>query len=304
MAEEADKDTVEVSPLADAGGLGRPVDSALVRVDLGALSHRGKVRANNEDHYLVARFQRTMQIVLNNLPAGELPEHGGDTMYGMVVADGMGGEAGGEVASRTAIRTMIDLVLQTPDWIMRLDEQLARQVGQRMAERFRQIREVLNELARADPKLFGMGTTMTLACSNGADLLTAHVGDSRAYLFRCGQLHQLTRDQTAAQAMVDAGTLRPEEAATHPLRNRLTGAISTRLGETQAEIAALPLANGDRLLLCTDGLTDMVAEETIAEVLQRIEAVADACGTLVELALERGGKDNVTVVLAHYHLPD
>jgi serine/threonine protein phosphatase PrpC len=268
------------------------------------MSHPGKVRLNNEDHFFVARFQRTMQTLLTNLPAGELPEHTGDTMYGMVVADGMGGEAGGEIASSLAIRTMVDLVLQTPDWIMRLDEQLVRQVGQRMTQRFRQIREVLNEMAQADPKLFGMGTTMTLACSTGADLLTAHVGDSRAYLFRAGQLYQLTRDQTAAQALVDAGTIRPEELATHPLRNRLTGAISTKLGETRAEIGAVPLADGDRLLLCTDGLTDMVPEEAITDLLRRSDEAQEACAALIDLALARGGKDNVTVVVARYDIPD
>jgi serine/threonine protein phosphatase PrpC len=293
---EADKDTVEI--------LGaRPVASSSVRVNVHGLSHPGRVRANNEDYFLVARFGRTMQTLLTNLPPGEVPEQSSETVYGLAVADGMGGEAAGEVASRTALRTMVDLVLQTPDWILRLDAQLLREVERRMERRFRLIHDTLNELAQADPKLFGMGTTMTLAVSVGADLLVTHVGDSQAYLFRGGELTRLTRDQTLAQELADAGGIRPEDVATHPMRNRLTGAISTKLGEVRAELSSFTLANGDQLLLCTDGLTDMVPDHAIAEVLRRGAPAANACNALLDLALARGGKDNVTVVLARYHLP-
>jgi protein phosphatase len=239
-----------------------------------------------------------------NLPSGEVPGHNRETVYGLVVADGMGGEAAGEVASRKAITVLVELVLQTPDWIMVLDDQLLREVKQRMERRFRQIRDALDEQAQADPSLFGMGTTMTLAVSHGADLLVTHVGASRAYLFRQDQLMPLTHDQTAVQELMDAGKIRPEEAATHPLRNRLTGAISTKLDDPKAALCSLTLADGDWLLLCTDGLTDMVPEPIIAEVLQQNDVAADACAALVLQALDRGGKDNVTVVVARYHFLD
>jgi serine/threonine protein phosphatase PrpC len=177
-------------------------------------------------------------------------------------------------------------------------------VKQRMERRFRQIRDALNEQAHSDPSLFGMGTTMTLAVSHGADLLITHVGDSRAYLFRQDKLTPLTHDQTAVQDLIDAGKIRPEEAATHPLRNRLTGAISTKMDDPNAALCSLTLADGDWLLLCTDGLTDMVPEPIIAEVFQRNDVAADACAALVLQALDRGGKDNVTVVVVRYHFLD
>jgi protein phosphatase len=303
MAEE-DKDTVEIPGLPNRARLGRSVASSSVRVDVQGLSHPGRVRPNNEDHFLVARFGRTMETLLTNLPPGEVPGQSSETVYGFAVADGIGGEAAGEVASRTALRTMIDLVLETPDWILCLDAQVIREVERRMERRFRQIHDTLNDLAHAEPKLFGMGTTMTVAISHGADLVVIHVGDSRAYLFRGGELMQLTRDQTLAQELADAGGIRPEEVATHPLRHRLTGAISTKLGEVRAELSSSTLADGDQLLLCTDGLTDMVPDAAVAEVLGRGDPAADACNALLDRALARGGKDNVTVVLARYRFPD
>src|SRR5262245_42010257 len=118
---EIDTDVFTLSEAPDARSF-RSI-SSLVQVDLGALSDPGKVRPNNEDHFLVARFDRSMQTLLTNLPPGHVPGHSGETAYGMLVADGMGGEAGGEVASRLAVSVLIDLVLQTPDWILRLDEQ-------------------------------------------------------------------------------------------------------------------------------------------------------------------------------------
>jgi protein phosphatase len=302
MAEE-DRDTVEIPGLLHRAGLGRAVASSSVRVDVHGLSHPGRVRPNNEDHFLVARFGRTMETLLTNLPPGEVPDYSSEAVYGLVVADGIGGEAAGEVASRTALRTMIDLVLETPDWILSLDEQVIRDVELRMERRFQQIRDALNELARTEPRLFGMGTTLTVAVSHGAALLVVHVGDSRAYLFRGGELTQLTRDQTLAQELADAGGIRPEEVATHPLRHRLTGAISTRLGDVRTELSSFTLADGDQLLLCTDGLTDMVPDAAVAEVLRRGGTAAEACGALLERALAQGGKDNVTVVLARYHFP-
>jgi protein phosphatase len=172
-----------------------------------------------------------------------------------------------------------------------------------MEQRLQQVQAALAERALADPSLAGMGTTLTLACSLGADLLLIHVGDSRAYLFRQGRLQQLTHDQTVVQEMIDAGRLTPEEAATHRRRHVLTGAISTSGGKVPCQLRRFRLADGDQLLLCTDGLTGMVEEAKLTEVLRQPGSAADTCRVLVERALEAGGKDNVTVVLARYRLP-
>jgi len=286
----------------DAAAGPAPGASALVGVDVSALSHPGKVRANNEDHYIVARFDRGMQMLLSNLPPGDLPTHYAETAWGLLVADGVGGSAGGEIASRTAVQALVDLAIETPDWIMRLDDALSVEVQQRMERRFQKIREILAERARQDPKLRGMATTLSVACTIGAQLLTVHVGDSRIYVCRDGKLTRLTRDQTMAQSLVDAGAIKPEEVATHPGHHILTSALAAR-GFVQVDHGRASLRDGDRLLLCSDGLTDMVSEEAIARVLGRGPTSEAACRALVDLALEGGGRDNVTVVVAHYRIP-
>jgi serine/threonine protein phosphatase PrpC len=278
--------------------------SSLVEVDLAGLSHKGRVRPNNEDHYFIARFERSMRTIATNLSAGDVPPRSSETAYGLLVADGIGGHAAGEVASRTAIAELVALALETPDWIMRLDEPLASQVSKRMEGRFQKVHDVLVDRAKADPTLRGMGTTLTLACSVGADFVTAHVGDSRAYLFHDGTLKRLTRDQTLAQSLADAGEIRQDEVAAHPTRHILTGAIATRGAFVQVELSHDRLADDDQLLLCTDGLTEMVSEGAIAEALSAAKSSADACRRLVDLALEAGGKDNVTVALGRYRIPD
>jgi PPM family protein phosphatase len=290
------------APPPPAGEWG-PAAAAAVEVDLGALSHPGKLRPNNEDHFLAVRLQRTMRALLTNLPDGAVPPRHADTAYGLVVADGVGGGPGGEVASRTAIGVLADLVLATPDWIMRLDDQLAEEVMRRLGERFGTVREALRRRARADPALAGMATTMTLASSLGADLVVAHVGDSRAYLFRGGTLHRLTRDHTLAQELADRGGGLPPASVLRRLRRVLTNALSAGAADVRTEVHRLRLLDGDALLLCTDGLTDMVPEEAIADALGRPETAADTCRVLADRALEAGGRDNVTVVLARYRIP-
>jgi protein phosphatase len=172
-----------------------------------------------------------------------------------------------------------------------------------MAERYRQVDVVLREQAQADPTLAGMGTTMTLAFSLGADMVLAHVGDSRAYLLCRGGLYPLTRDHTMAQALADVGIIRPEEAATHRLRHVLTRALGGGEGQTEAQVRHVVLSDGDQVLLCSDGLTGMVDGAAIYGVLHEAPSAAEACRALVELALKNGGRDNVTAVLARYRFP-
>ena len=275
----------------------------LVEVDFGARSHPGRVRPNNEDHYLVTRFDRSMTTLLTNVPPGTVPERHVDEAYGLLVADGMGGAAAGEVASSTAIGTLVQLAIQTPDWIMNLDDGHAGQVLDRMRQRFEKLSAALQERAAADPKLVGMGTTMTLVLSLRADAIVVHIGDSRAYLRRDGELHRLTRDQTMAQSLADSGAITPQELERHPLRHMLTGAISTKGSRGAVELQHVPVADGDQILLCSDGLTDMLSDAEIAGALGRSGSAQEICDALVERALVAGGKDNVTVVLAAYRIP-
>jgi protein phosphatase len=279
------------------------VASALVRVDFGALSHQGKVRSNNEDHYLVVRFGRSLETLFTNLPEDALAPSTQEIGYGIVVADGVGGKAGGEVASRTAITTMLNLVLDTPDWMLKIGRREADEVLRRFAERYRQVDVAVSEQALLEPDLTGMGTTMTLACSLGADLILGHLGDSRAYFCRHGELYQVTRDHTLVQDMIEKGLLHESAAATHRWRHVLTRVLGGNWGAVEPELHHLWLADGDRLLLCTDGLTDMVDDDAIRTILMHTESSQAACQALVDLALQRGGKDNVTVALARYQFP-
>jgi serine/threonine protein phosphatase PrpC len=292
---------IRVAPLKE--GAEFEVLSATVKVEFGGLSHTGKVRPINEDHFMIARLGRDQETLLTNLPAGDVPEHFQESGYAMVVADGMGGAARGEVASRLAISTLAQLGLQFGRWNLRINEKVAREVAERAARFYERVGAAVIEEGRADPSLTGMGTTLTGAFSAGNDLFVASVGDSRVYLFRRGRLLQLTRDQTYSQLLADMGQIPQHEVSTHHLRHVLTEAIGVGSGKINVKVRHLPLLNEDILLLCTDGLTEMVDEEEIAGVLMRGQSAQDACQTLVDLALEHGGADNVTVLLAKYEIP-
>jgi protein phosphatase len=238
---------------------------------------------------------------LTNLGEGVVPKRFDETAYGMLVADGMGGMAAGEIASSTALLRLLELVAQTPDWIMRMDQrENAATVIRRMTLRFRQIDDELREQGETNPSVHGMGTTLTVAATLGADLFLSHIGDSRAYLFRGDKLHQLTKDHTLAQALIDAGIAGADDTVTRAMRHVLTAALGTTGEPTDPQVQRLHLNDGDQLLLCTDGLTEMMADNDIAAVLADASSSQAACQALIDLALAGGGKDNVTVVLARY----
>ncbi|HWW74352.1 MAG TPA: protein phosphatase 2C domain-containing protein [Pyrinomonadaceae bacterium] len=249
-------------------------------------------------------FKRGLHTVLTNLPAGQTPEGYYERGYAMFVADGMGGMPHADVASRTAILALIDLMLQTPDWIMRPDLPGTLEVLRRMEERFDRLPFAFKELAEEEPRLASMGTTMTLAVSLGADLIIAHVGASRAYLFRRGHLLRLTSDQTVAQTLANAGLIRPEDVPGHFARRMLTGSITAADEGAAVELHHFKLADGDQLLLCSDGLTEAVTEAAISDVLARELPAADAARSLVGQAQASGGEDDITAVLGRYHIPE
>ena len=273
---------------------------SMVKVDFGALSHAGKVRKNNEDHFLVTRLGRSIEPLMTNMPAGQLPERLAEYGYGMLVADGMGGAAAGEVASRMAINLLVKLIIDTAKWGRRIDEQEAEALMQRLDNYYNAIHSELVRQGAIDPSIAGMGTTLTVAYSFCSDLFVAHAGDSRAYLVREGQLRQLTRDHTVAQKLADDGDIPQEEVAKHRFRHVLTNVLGGHSRPLVTEIQQFQLADRDRLLLCSDGLTDMVDDEAIQAVLQKIEPSQEACEKLLDLALDAGGKDNITIILARY----
>jgi protein phosphatase len=268
------------------------------RVEFGALTDPGKVRPNNEDQFLVARLTKTFEVLATSLSADAVPRPPEPEGYLLVVADGIGGAAAGERASALAVQEGIHHVVRTAKWFFSLDDPCEEFRLQAVRETLERLDRQLVREAEANPALTGMGTTLTAASIVGAELFVVHVGDSRAYLLRRGRLEQVTRDHTLAQTMVDAGWLNAEEARTSRMRSVLTNAIGGQPG-VRAEIHQLRLADGDRVLLCTDGLTDRVEDGRIAELLAAHPRPDQACRALVEAALEAGGRDNVTVVVAN-----
>jgi len=285
-----------------AVGSGHPF-SSLVRIDVSAQSHPGYRRPNNEDHFFVTRLGRTLQTLITSLPAGDVPEFTEEVNYVMIVADGMGGHAAGEIASRMAISALVSIALDVPDWIFKVDEEHAQEIERRARTRVQEVGALLVERGERDAALRGMGTTLTAVRSFGRDLLITHVGDSRAYLLRAGDLHRLTRDHTYAQLLVDTGQLAPADLALSRHRHVLTNALGASCDEVQVDTDRLQLEDGDRLLLCSDGLTDLVDDAAIAGILREVTGSSEACERLVQRALESGGRDNVTVIVAAYRLP-
>jgi protein phosphatase len=268
-----------------------------VGVTFGALSHRGLVRENNEDHYVVFRRRRAREVLLTNLPAGFL-RPADDTGYVLAVADGMGGPAFGELASSLALRSAWDQAPGAIKWTWIITDREVEELRERVEFVFRRMDEALLERARADPACAGMGTTLTAAYTVGPEAFVAHAGDSRAYLCRAGALTQVTCDHTLAQRCHDLALPVLYRSWYHTLTNCLGGGG----GDLRVEFHRLRLADGDQLLLCTDGLTDVVGDLEIGGLLGRGSHPQECVQALVDRALDRGGPDNVTAVLARYEM--
>lgn len=200
-----------------------------------------------------------------------------------VVADGMGGHAAGEVASEIAVQVIADLAPEAPD-------------GQRLSAAVEAANEEIIVAARDGRGREGMGTTATAAMLEGERLVIAQVGDSRAYLLHQGKLQQLTRDHSLVADMIEAGRLTPEEARVHPSRSVITRALGSVEG-TRPDIYELNVETGDRLMLCSDGLTSMVRDDEIEQILSRAHDPQRCASQLVNAAIAAGGYDNVTVVV-------
>jgi protein phosphatase len=264
-----------------------------VAVEVGGASHAGLVRANNEDHFAVFRRTRVQETLLTNLAPGTVPTVEQEA-HCFIVADGMGGPSAGEVASRVAIEKAWDLTDQASSWVMRLRSLSAQQMQERAEAYLTEMHRTLRELGENDPHLFGMGTTLTSVYVVGWNAIVVQVGDSRAYLWRDGELRQVTRDQSLAQVLIDSG-IPPEK--TEGVRHILTNSLGGKSHLIVPNVGHIPLQKGDRLLLTTDGLTDELSDAEIAGALRRNLTPQATCDALVKLALDHGGRDNVTVVV-------
>jgi PPM family protein phosphatase len=205
------------------------------------------------------------------------------------VADGMGGHAAGEVASRLAVETATDTWKESSAGVLKGIRQAMTSANLTVFDR-----------AGADPTLRGMGTTLTMTTLSGSEAVTAHVGDSRAYLVRDREIRQLTVDHSRVMEMLRMRLITPEQARSHPARSMLTRSLGAE-PLVQVDVVRVPTREDDVLVLCTDGLWDVVSREEIAAAVSATPR--EACDALIDLAVTRGAPDNVSALVIHVTSP-
>jgi serine/threonine protein phosphatase PrpC len=284
--------------VSDLRGTSVPGEAPSSDLDVFGVTDRGQVRRVNEDQFLIASLHRTMQVRQTSLD--HLPARAGlreTAAHLLVVADGVGGHQGGELASGTAVEAIAEHLGETVGCVYAFDVEREHEflslLQEAVARAHRQVRTRHPSDEGPAP-----ATTVTMAVLIWPRTYLVHIGDSRAYYLHAGQLRQLTRDQTAYEELVDQGVLREDGAGEGATRSRLRDVLTSAIGtEFEPSIGLVDLDPGDTLLLCTDGLTKHVADAEIAEILGAGVSAERSCRRLVGLTLERGASDNVTVIV-------
>jgi protein phosphatase len=277
-----------------------PPPSATVKVTFGARSRRGQRRSVNEDHFAVIQLGRHQETLLTSLPFSDIPQRFDEFGHAMLVADGTGEDGSGETASRLAIEALSQLMLHFGRWNLRVNEQIAREMMDR-AERF--IEHVNTVMAASTRAADGIKqeSTLTAVFGAGRDLFFAHVGHSRAYLLRDHLLMRLTRDHThAAAADLSMAPLIDVKVASRDLTHILTGMLGAR-SALAIDLERFRILDHDRILVCTNGLTDVVEPQVIGALLGTEQTPDEQCAALLDAA--KGAPDDATVVVAHYRVP-
>jgi protein phosphatase len=280
----------------------RPIGRGPGVVQSFGVTDKGLVRTGNEDQFLIAMLTKALQIQQTSLPKSKM-KYSDERGHLFVVADGMGGHQGGEQASALAVNTIEKFVLNTLKWFLHLRGAEGQTLLNEFHAALQQTDARIYHEASQHPELWGMGTTLTMAYSLNRDLFIAHVGDSRCYLFRDRELHQLTHDHTLVQELVRHGQLKPEEVSQHRLRHVVTNVLGSTEPGVMPEVHKVQLESGDVMLLCSDGLTEMLPDNEISLTLREESDLQRGCESLVAQANAKGGKDNITVVLARYEFP-
>jgi len=284
----------------------RPRDDEL---DLFGLTHPGKVRSKNQDHFLLGTVHQQVVIHGTSLPeSGNLPLLGQRLATIMLVADGVGSGTGGGEASQLATETITRYLGSTIRCYQAagsaMEGEFLDALRAAALEAHATVRREAEARAQAAglPEAKGMATTLTLAIGVWPWMYVVQVGDSRCYYFWNGELSQITRDQTFAQDLVDRGALPKERVKASPFNHVLASAIGAR--EATPVVTRFDIRRrGCVILLCSDGLTKHVSDEEIAHELGRMESSEQVCRTLLDLALERGGSDNITILAGRARKP-
>ena len=265
-------------------------------IDVFGVTHPGKVRAENQDHFLICALKKQTELRLSSLPRAEQlmgePERLATVA---MVADGVGGGVSGEEASRRALEAVTQYVSHCVNCYYASGADADQQLHNALQEGAILCHAELLRRGEEDPRCRGMATTLTLYLGVWPWAYLLQVGDSRCYLLRGDKLTQITRDQTMAQDLVDLGVLSRSDAANSRLANTLSSAIGGR--SPAPVVTAVEMTWGNVLLLCSDGLTKHVPDERIRERLRSMTSAQAACKTLMKDALEGGGTDNITIVV-------
>jgi serine/threonine protein phosphatase PrpC len=271
----------------------RPRDN---EIDVKGLTHPGKVRSTNQDHFLIASLHKRLKVHATSLPHAEKLRFRGERLAFMtLVADGVGGHQAGEEASRLALEKVAKFITESTECYYTHDPDQEQHFLELLHRSVMKCHDAIAEEAKSDPSLHGMATTLTLVIGSWPWAYVVQVGDSRCYLLHDGELAQLTRDQTVAQDLLDEGIISDDEARKTAWANVLSSAIGD--GKACPVTTRAVMNWGDRILICSDGLTRHVSDERIKEILLTTPDSKASCEALVQDALDGGGEDNITVVV-------
>src|SRR6476619_2248569 len=265
-------------------------------IDVHGVTHAGKVRKDNQDHFVLCALRKQLVLRLSSIPDASSIMGESERLASLaMVADGVGGAAQGETASRMALQAVTEYVSRATRCYFGAAEDDDQALLNALQEAAGHCHAELLRLGEEDANYRGMATTLTLYLGVWPRGYLLQVGDSRCYLLRDGELTQITRDQTMAQEMVDLGIMKPDQVAGTRLEHTLTSSIGG--SHSQPTVTRFDMNWGHVLLLCSDGLTRHVPDDRIREVLRSMKSAQQACETLLKDALDGGGSDNITVVI-------
>jgi PPM family protein phosphatase len=288
--------------------ISQPVDidafkppSSTVALHVAASSICGKLHPQNTDHYLAIRLERVQETMLSSLTEADLPPRFDESAYALLVADGLGDHGSGARASRVALSAFAHLAIRYGRWNVRVDADSIGEITEQGAFFYRRVHDAVTDASRADTCLADMASSLTAMYIAGDDLFFANVGHSKGFLFRDGRLLQLTTDHTVDQNPLGAVGPVPINNTGRDFSHVATNLVGRR-PDLDLAIEHVHLRSGDRLLLCTNGLTDAVGLNEIAGTLALQRRPNDDCQRLIELATAARAADDVTVMVADYRL--
>jgi protein phosphatase len=271
----------------------KPLDE---EIDVFGLTHPGRVRTDNQDHFLICALRKQMVVHLTSLPDTDHLIAGPERLaFLAMVADGVGGGAKGGEASRIALEAVTQYVSRSMRCYYAAGSDDDRAFTEALQEGALQCHTELLRLGEESPDYRGMATTLTLFLGVWPRAYLLQVGDSRCYLLRRGELTQISRDQTMAQELIDLGVLTRADASGSRLEHTLSSSIGGR--QTAPVVTGLDMTWGHVVLLCSDGLTNHVPDERIRDRLRSMTSAKQACEDLLQEALEGGGSDNITIII-------